>query len=386
MTNIPESWKTVNELFPGYLAGKLERAKRHDDYIKLLKALNDIIREARCKRSKYLPKGKRPDDFLLSHFEPLLERKVSHLFKKFFRLRNQANQEQTDMQKAKGRNVSIEETATFLNWLNNAELVFKAIVLGPKDIKTIREKEDGKTEESKYFEDISLRINSHRAKLLGQAKKANKENLHLRFAAATAESIDAADEISQKYKAYSPKQNPYFDEPAHYDPDYKKPEWRTLLSQQNMALTILDGWQRGEYPEIQTKNACIEWVQSNFTDGKTIEELDHGIQSHEEAAEQNPPNFILHIRGKGRKQQGFVYERLRQLAYWHIKKEGVRRNTEIQNILMDDVVSEDELLEQIEDDVISKAMYSKDSLLRKNSLWREDEAAQVRPVIHKKTP
>jgi hypothetical protein len=367
----------INELFPQYLRGKLDRETRHDDYIRLLKALNDIIRDTRCKRSKYLSKEQRPEDFLLHHFKPLLERKVSRLLKKFH-LWKQVMIEQRDLTKVTGRNVRIEETETFLNWYDNASLIFRAMVLGPKDINTVKEKNSNRPDEFKYLEDISLRVNSHLTKLLGQTKKANKENFHLRFIAMTAESIDAANAISQKYKAYSPKQNPYFDEPAHYDPDYKKPEWRNCLIRYNMALTILTDWRKGEYPEVLTERECIDWVKLKFTDGATLEELNQEIRSYETEADRKPPNFILYVRGKGERQNGFVYERLRQLAYWHIKQiDPSNKNVDTRDVYLPDDQEEYILNEAGANDLISENILD-ENRVNHNSMWKEDEnAAQI---------
>ncbi len=382
MIYIPEAQRLINNLFPEYLAGKLERAKRHDDYVKLLKALNDTIREARRDRSRKLPLRKYPDDlqfpddFLSHHFRPLLKKIVFHLLSIFPKLWKQAIQEQKVMEREKKESVRIEDTTIFKEWAGNAELVFRDIILGPKSNKDM-------TGEVKYLTGASLRSDSYKAKLLGQSKKANKENFHLRFVAATFESMEVADEISRTYKAYSPKQNPYFDEPQYYDPDYKNPEWRDLLHTRDIAMVAFESWRTGEYPEIKTENDCLTRIQSRFTNEITLDELDKQIKSFEIAADENPPNFILHIRGTGKqKQQGVVYERLRQLQYWHIKNwKGVQRDIEIQSILMGDKVSEaeDELPETIDDD---RNVSAKDSFPH-NGLWRDEEAKQNRKVIHK---
>ncbi len=381
MIFIPETRKLIDELFPEYLAGKLNRETRHDDYIRLIKALNEVIREARKRRSARRPKTDLPAVFLLHHFSPLIERIVLSLLNKFPTLLKEAIRE---------RKSDLKKTSMFGIYFTNAVEIFQTAVLGPNAPGSDKKQKGGIIGDSKYLDHSSLRVHIHRDRLLGKRKE-SKEPFHLRFIHPSPAAEYAAHEYAKRFKAYTPLQNPYFDEPAFFDPDYMKPEPRALIKDKRLADFALEEWRKGEVPEIKTEADCIAWIQSEFTAGIPLDKLDRRVQEAKDEADKKPPNFITWICGAGKKvgQRGFLYGRLRQMAYWHIKDEKRRKNAESS---VQDVMSEEDSLDGTEMDELIFNDLDRDNKKRKkqnptwnksvDGLWNKDEITEISPVIN----
>jgi hypothetical protein len=309
----------INELFPQYIEGKLDRKARHDDYIQLLEALNAVIRDARKKRRF----RNHPNDpsaiFLFNHFKPLIEGIIFSLFNKFFSLKSEARREGKD---------DLKKSALFNDYLKDAREIFISEVLGA-------------TSPISY----SIRFDSNKNRLIGRGKgKVNKQPFHLRFVADTPESEEAAASYAKKFKAYTSKQNPFFDEPAVYDPDYMEPALREVIFYREMSDQIIRDWKAGEYPEFKTETECKKWIKSEF---KPIE------KNKKDNTGRNPTNFITWLCGIGKNpgQRGILYERLRQIAKRNVKDEKnyvlLNEDVYLDGIDDDPTLYEDKFLDEV---------------------------------------
>jgi len=355
---IPEERKIIDSLFPEYLAGNLDKETRHADYVKLIEAINVAIREARRNRLQFQIQRQcskkhieRPEDFLLIHFHPILKQIIARLLNKF-------------------KSLPWEE---FESWRVSAELIFRSMVLGEKT-------PIGNDIEDRLLENRSRRFDAHKDKLLGRKKRAHKEEFHARFYVDSPETEDIATAHAARYRPYSKKQNPYFDEPAVFDPDYKAPELRKLINEKSIADLILEEWKAGELPNCQTEFQCLDWIKSNCLNGKDLNEINRLIEQKEVVRKNSPPDFIVYVRGKGHgsKNQGFLYERLRQLANAEINHH--KRQKSAEALWQDEELNGEEIDEAIHDD----SCYVMRMRSQYEMLWNEEESKKSKnsSIIH----
>jgi len=302
MINISEIRKRIEELFPVYLRGKLES----EQYKELVRALNDVVREARKDENDFIPEEERPEIFLLKLFKPVIKDITRKIWSKY-------------------------ETFQLEEWEFYAQQAFISIVLSDACQRYYRKTAindyfDSKTkvQEYRHLDLNSLHSVSHRDNLLGQSGSGKNPNYLEEYAENEHEEAcqkkmkdfeydepwegledvkgdgflirdrvaqEVAKEFALKYKG--PRKGRAWDEPTGFDPDYKPPELRDLLNQKKMADLALNEWHKGEFPEIGTEEECIKWIESVFID-IPMGELEKRIRDFPGVQ----PDFILWIRGK----------------------------------------------------------------------------------------
>jgi hypothetical protein len=353
MLFIPHVEARIRELFPIYLRDELQG----DQYRELVTLLNEVVREARKKRSDRLPLYSRPEDFLLQLFQPILVGIVHVFFGNFVTFRNDAIKERGISENQNRLSVSLEETPTFKEWLTLAQVGFITIVLGDSGNRRIREKIsefylDPNNDFSHRHLDLNyLWFKNHVEQLLGRSGPNKQPDClqdyktpeHLAESRKLSTEYDpknplegleqildkepgfairdeaaqiAAVEHARKYKQMT-RDNVHYDEPTGFDPDYMPPAIRRLLADKEMADFVLSEWKQGEFPEIESEAACRALIEKNFietTDSlKALEEKIYSIDCETSA------NLILFIRGT-KDQKGHLYEMLRSHALFLDKR------------------------------------------------------------------
>lgn len=341
----------INKLKPSFERKNLTE----EEYRELCKLINEVVREARLLRSSRLgetptssgPDDSSPEDFLLELFKRLIEKKVQRFLGKYEKYQKHIRYE-IIQNKNSEKIAGVKDTSTFKEWFGYALQITRAIILGDSSARLDRQREIDPFINNKFIssEEKQLTLNykyikAHRDSLLGQegthkrvnyldeltrpsalekaeklSKEFNVKNIwegleNIKgggYLIKDKAAIDASKEIALKFKKKS-KENPYYDEPTSYDPDYKPSELRSLIAAQKYYNLALEMWGNNQINEsslrrldgILTKENFIKEIEKDI--GISLNELKRKIRSFPK----NEPNLIIYLFGTSKKPGKLFY-------------------------------------------------------------------------------
>jgi predicted DNA-binding protein YlxM (UPF0122 family) len=290
----------LEALSPHWKNGELNQ----DELTEFHLIINEIVREARRRRSCFVEPDQSPEEFLLN----LIEGRIRKIVRKF---------------------INNHKELCYDLWMHYAKQITRTIILGDatrrydrrKEVKPFIEKFESSID--KHLLLNNKWIKSHHDEMLGQTGPHKKKDF-----LKSLQSREALDQASEQLMEFSEKDTRsgaghlgqksgflFHDAAAlhaaeqgacdiglGYDPDFDRNELQELLDAESEAEMYVRSWEEGEYrTEFKTKNDLLNWIEDDLI-GMPLDTVNKKIK----IARKRKSNLLKYLKI-------FLYRRLKDL-------------------------------------------------------------------------